>query len=318
MEANPYYWRGRPKLDRIEYLFIPDENTVTTQLLTGEIDLAIRQQPTQSARTEHVSALRFIRTPSLNSGFIGFNEMRPPFDDVRVRLALRLAIDRDAILRTIYHGSGTVNDDLVSVLDPFYGSSFPTVQPDIVKAGALLDAAGWRLVKGARVREGHALRVDLLGLTGNQIAMNITELVRAQWERVGVGVDLRTLGAALVFSPGGILARGAYGARIYGQGMTSDALLNAYSCHSIPPQGFNYSRFCDKRVDALLSQGDSSYNVRIRMRDYLAARRLIAAAAPVIPTVHRVDVHVARDGVSGFHPNGATLFDEVMDLDVKR
>jgi ABC-type transport system substrate-binding protein len=69
MEAKPYYFRGRPKLDRFEYRFLPDENTQTTQMLTGEIDLAIRLEPTQLLRLTNAHGLSFVKTPSVSTGY---------------------------------------------------------------------------------------------------------------------------------------------------------------------------------------------------------------------------------------------------------
>jgi peptide/nickel transport system substrate-binding protein len=318
MEANPYYFRGRPKLDRIIDKLLPDENTVTTQLLTGEIDLAIRVQPTQLAALRGRPDVSLQMSPSLNTGFIGFQDQRPPFNDRRVREALRLAVDRRRILATVYHGIGSVWDDPVSLLDPFFGGGIAAEPADPKRAGALLDAAGWRRGSdGLRRRNGQSLTIDFIEQTGNEIGASIAELVRADWANIGVTMSTRALNGDLLFSPGGAVMNGDFSAVIYGSGILSTDLASTYTCDAIPPHGYNYSRLCDPRVDALVHHADSIYDEAERRRAYLRARRLIADDAPDIPTIHREDVFAIRNGVTGFHPAGLTIFDDVMNLDTR-
>lgn len=318
MEANPFYFRGRPKLDRIEYRFLPDENTHTTQARTGEIDLALRLQPDQLQQLANAPALSFVKTTSVNSGYIGFNTAKSPFDDRRVRQALRYAIDRRRLLEVVYHGYGSVGDDPVTSLDPFFGGGVTTTGYDPVKAAALLAAAGWKISPdGIRRRNGKPLTVDFVDQTGNTIGATIVEIVRVEWQKLGVTVDSRTINSGVLFAADGPAARGDYGAMIYGEGITSVDLDGTFECRAVAPHGFNYLRYCNPRVDSLLDRANASYDDAVRGKAYLEARRLIAADAPTITTIHREDVHALRTGVMGFRPNGLTIFDDVMDLDVK-
>jgi peptide/nickel transport system substrate-binding protein len=318
MEANPFYFRGRPKLDRIIYKFVPDENTLTTQIITGEIDIAIREEPTQLLRLRDAAGISLVKTSSANTGYIGFMTAKTPFDDPRVRLALRYGIDRRQLLETVYHGAGSIWDDPVTALDPFFGEGVAPAAADPTRAAALLDSAGWRVgPDGLRRRDGRPLTVDFVDQTGNNIAATIVELVRAQWAKLGVTVNSRTINGDVVFAPNGVAARGDYGALIYGEAITSAELDATFACKAAAPHGFNYGRYCNPRVDALLARANISYDDAVRKGLYIEARRLIAADAPVIPTIHREDIHAVRANVSGFRPNGLTLFDDVLDLDVK-
>ena len=315
MEANPFYVGGRPKLDRIVYKFVSDENTLTTQLLTGEIDLAIRVPATQLARVRGASAVSLLQTPSANSNYLGFNNAKPPFDDRRVRLALRSALDRPYVLDIVYHGAGTVSDDPVSRLDPFYGSGVTTAPTDLRRAAALLDEAGWRLdAGGQRRRAGKLLATDLVNLTGSRIAATTGEIIRAQCSKIGVSIDVRTVAGTVVFAIDGVAARGNYEALYYGEGTFSEGLRSEYSCGAVPPHGFNYEHSCNKAVDRLRAAADASNDPILRARLYLQARRSVAADSPNVPMVHRNDNYFIRDNVRGFHPNGVTPFDDVRDL----
>ncbi len=318
MEANPFYFRGRPKLDKIVYKFVPNENTVATLLLTGEIDLALAQSPVQQRRLAGNAAIAFIQTPTARAGFIGFMTAKPPLDDRRVRLALRYLTDRNQILQKVYFGKGYVSDDPDPQIDPFYGSGIATAAPDPVRAGRLLDDAGWRMgADGLRRRDGQPLTIDLVDFTGNEIALSIVEIVRSQWAKAGVTLASRTMNGSTFYAPDGMASRGEFGANFYGQSLVSEALGTSYTCKAAPPNGFNYGRYCNPRVDALLAKAGRTYDDAAATRLYLEARRLIAADAPDIVMIHRLLTHAIRAGVTGFHPNGFTTFDDAMNLDVR-
>jgi peptide/nickel transport system substrate-binding protein len=319
MEANPYYYRGRPKLDRLVFKFVPDENTVTTQVLTGEIDLALSVQPTQLARLEGAPGVTLLERPSGRTGYIGFLTTKPPLDDPRVRLALRDGLDRREILQKIYRGHGSIWDDPVTPLDPFFGGGVRAADPDLGRAAALLDSAGWRAgPDGLRRRNGVPLTLDFVDQTGNDIGLHIVELARAQWAKLGVTVSARTVNGDVVFALDGLAAHGDYGALVYGAFTISTDIEQTYACKGRPPHGFNYSRYCNPKVDAALARANATYDDALRQRLYLQARRMLAADVPDIPTIHREDIFALRPAVRGFHPNGLTMFDDVSNLDVQR
>jgi len=317
MEPNPYYFRGKPKLTRIVYKFLPDENTLATQIITGEIDLAVRVPATELPRLRAAQNITFVRTPSGNAGYIGFNVAKPPLDDLRVRQALHLALDRETILAKIYNGAGSVSDDVATPIDPFLGEIIPAQPRDVKRAEALLDAAGWHSdATGVRRRGGKPLAIELVLLTGNHIASEIVELVRAQWATIGVRLEVRAVDPSVVFEMGGLASKGDFGALVFGTSLTGETLASTFACSAMPPHGYNYMRACSASLDDLIRRADTSFDPALRTRLYLEARRRIAADSSFIPTIHREDDHALRPGVTGFHPNGNTLFDDAMDLDV--
>ncbi|MBD5657797.1 MAG: hypothetical protein IAI50_21865, partial [Candidatus Eremiobacteraeota bacterium] len=271
---------------------------------------------TQQLRLRDKADLSVVRTPSGVTGFIGFNARHAPLDDIRVRRALYLALDRDAILAKVFHGAGSVSDDIVTPLDPLLGAPIPATPHNSRRAAELLDAAGWHTdATGARYRHGQKLSFDVVTSKGDQLAAATMELLRAQWASVGASIDSRMLNFGVFYAPDGVAARGNFDAVLFWQTLEGENLAASFGCASIPPHGNNFTRLCDRHVDELLVRADTSQNPAIRTELYLEARRRIAAAASSIPIIHLEDNYFLRSGVTGFRPNGLTLFDDVMDLD---
>lgn len=316
LEANPYYLRGRPKLDRLVYKAIPADATIATQLLTGELDLALHLQPAQLARLTPAASLRVLTVASSTVSLLTFNTEHRPFDDPRVRRALRLGLDRDAIARASSFGTASVTDAPFLATDPYFAKP-PPVRYDPARAAALLDAAGWRrAADGMRHRAGAALTATLVAPAGISASNTIRELVRAAWTRLGVQVDERAIPVAGYFGPDGALARGTFDAAIVGTNLDPDNMASLVGCATRAPKGFNFSRRCDPRTDALLAQADRTFDEGRRRALFAEAQqRFIADAADII-LFHRRDIYVERTPVRGFAPNGVTVFDAADQLDL--
>src|SRR5579872_3160328 len=113
LEANPYYWRGQPKLQRVVYKIITDQNTLMTQLQTGEISL---WPAINGPLLDRAKALPGKHWTSWLTNFVGgiyFNVEKPQVADPRVRRALRLATDRDTLFDKVVHRNGVLTESLV-------------------------------------------------------------------------------------------------------------------------------------------------------------------------------------------------------------
>ncbi|RRH68366.1 hypothetical protein EG244_19305 [Falsigemmobacter faecalis] len=106
--VNPGYWGDAPKLEKITITTVPDAAVRATLLQAGEIDLALKVNPENVATLEADPAISVAKSPSTFSVFYMFNMREKPFDDPRVRKALNMAIDREAIVGSLLQGAGIV------------------------------------------------------------------------------------------------------------------------------------------------------------------------------------------------------------------
>lgn len=108
--ANDSYWRGTPSFDQIVYRIIPDDNARMAALEAGEIDIAVNIPLAAADRIERNAGLQLVSIPSLRQFATFFDTDNPnaqPLHDVRVRMALNLAVDRVAICEQLFSGRCT-------------------------------------------------------------------------------------------------------------------------------------------------------------------------------------------------------------------
>lgn len=321
MEANPNYWRGRPRLQRVVLKLIPDRNTLLAQLQTGELDLWFPFGGAFLPRVQAIPTVDVLRRPSYSLNLIVLNTQNPALSDRTVRSALRLATDRRTLRDKVGHGVGILQELLAPLSDPAVPQDVPLVPYDPAKANALLDAAGWhRGADGIRQKNGVHLSLNVATSSGTPDVDTQIELIRSWWKDIGVDLSVQHYQSSMLFATqaeGGILSGGKFDVALQGQFVT--APIDPYglvSCKAFPPAGQNNARYCDPKVDALLNDMRSSYDpVRIKS-DLAKILRTVADDTPYIVTTGRENIFGYNKDLKNFNPNSATVFDDMMNVDI--
>jgi peptide/nickel transport system substrate-binding protein len=140
---NPSYWQsGKPLADQLTIIDFPDDTARINALLSGQIDLADTVPTEQIAQIQGSSSLTLINNPSGVWLPITMRVDQAPFNDVRVRQAFRLIVNRPQMVEQVLSGHGSVANDLYGRFDPAFNSSLPQRQQDIAQAKSLLKQAG--------------------------------------------------------------------------------------------------------------------------------------------------------------------------------
>jgi len=185
---------GPPAAQRAVFRVIPEPATILTELITGGIHVDIPLEPDQTDRIEGSDQLTLHSFPGNTLYYLGWNNARPPFDDVAVRRAMTMAIDRQEIIDALLSGYGTPATGTVPPWHPFH----PDVEPittDLEAAGGLLEQAGWQHRDNDGIREdaqGRPLRFRLL-TSERPLNRAIVEVVQSQLRRVGAAVEVQVL-----------------------------------------------------------------------------------------------------------------------------
>ena len=188
MVANPNYWRGIPKLQRIVYKLIPDRDTTVTQLQTHEIDLWMPVTPHYAARVKAIDGVTLRKIPSFTYDHLDFNVSHAIVADRAVREALRYAYPRKEIIDKIAFGLFELGESPVTSANVQYHDPIPLIPFDLAKANQILDAAGWkRGADGIRSKNGLRLSLDFAAANGTPDAEAGREILRAAWKSVGCG-----------------------------------------------------------------------------------------------------------------------------------
>ncbi len=318
---NSRYFRGLPKLQRITFKIVPDRNTVLAQLQAHEIDLWMPVSPPYRDRVKALDGITVLQQPSYYFAHLDFQNQHPGLDDARVRRALRMAIDRHEILEKISHGVGTVQDDPVSRVNPSFDPAVPTAPFDVTKAAAMLDAAGWKIgPNGLRTKDGHTLNFTFATVSGTPDNDQRIELIRANWQKIGVAITVQHYPAPLMFAPyadGGIVYGGKWDLISFDWGGDPlGDLSSLYACDDIPPNGQNDPRYCNRAVTAAMHAFKEEYDPHKRQKYADLIQSQIAADAPSTVLSVIDDIYAYNSDLKNFHPNQAAPTDDFMNVDI--
>jgi peptide/nickel transport system substrate-binding protein len=321
MVPNPLYFRGLPKLAKIIFKIVPDRNTVLTQLETHEIDLWTPVSPAFYDRVRGIDGVTVLRNPSYYFDHIDFQNQHPGLDDPRVRRALRLAIDRVEIKQKIHHGIGIVQDNPMSPKHPAFDPHVPTDPFDLALANKLLDGAGWKPgPDGIRTKDGKSLAFEFATSAGTPDTDSMIELIRVNWQKIGVSLTVRHYPAPLMFAPfadGGIVYGGKWDLVTFSWGGDPIGdMSNLYSCEQIPPNGQNDPRYCDRTVNEAMNKFKLEYDPAKRQVFANAVQAGIARDVPIVVLDIREDIYAYNSDLTGFHPNQLSPFDDFMNVDI--
>ncbi len=281
LERNPTYWRsGFPRLDRIVWRVLPDQSNLLVQLKTGTIDLMEAIPPREADHVRVHPRLQLIVFPDRSYGYVGWNNGNPLFRDRRVRRALTMAIDRNAILDSVLRGFGRIAIGPVLSTMWAFDRELRPLPYDPQAARDLLAKTGWKDRDGDGVldRQGKAFRFELLTNAGNEVREDICLLIKDQLQRVGIDVQPRFVEWGALTSR---LRRGRFDAYVsaWREGTQVDL---APVWHSTPPgqPTFNFIRYENPRVDRLLDQATHANSIEEQKPYFFEVQKIITDDQP--------------------------------------
>ena len=321
MEANPYYWRGTPKLRTIVYKIVTDENTLFTQLRTGELDLWDGIDGALAQRVKSISGKAFATRLTAYQESISLNMQRAVVGDRAVREALLSATDRPLILAKVALGNGVLTQSLVPTMAEG-ALALPIARYDPAHAKSVLDAAGWtRGADGMRSKHGTPLAIDLALPAGQPTRATMAAVLHDDWTAIGVAVTIHAWAAPQYFAPasaGGVLETGNFDAAIAaaGLGPVYPNVNGVFDCASFPPNGFNLARYCNRNVDALNDRYLAQFEAAQRRGLTAVVQRRLNADTPVIVLYQRAFLASYDARLTGYHPTSFSYWGDPLQLDI--
>jgi peptide/nickel transport system substrate-binding protein len=283
------YWGPKPVPDRIIVLRKTDIAALVNDLLAGTID-AMAVPPASQVDQIRAAGMKVEFFPTLQINYLALNVTRAPFDDVRVRQAANFAFDKEALVQVMKGAGAAV---YAAWFPDAYGYNGDVEQYklDKAKAGQLLDAAGWKLPAGGKVRQkdGKDLAVNLVmrqgqsGGQGSQPTVAVSNL-----QDVGFKVDLQVLDAAAyndtnsgVFSPKCCNLANAGHASTFPDPID---WLGRWTTASIPPGERNFAFWSNTKYDTLVNGARTELDVAKRLQMLKDAQKILRDEAPIIFT----------------------------------
>jgi peptide/nickel transport system substrate-binding protein len=177
---NPNYWEAsRVKLDGVQWLYVPDDNTRMLKLQAGEVHAAIFVPFNMVAQLQQNKDIDVHLDPSSREDFLLLNEKKKPLDNVKVRQAICEAIDREAIVKAVLFGNGKVANSFIPGGALYYNPDNPTCKYDPDDAKKLLADAG-----------AGNLSLKLLIDSGNSVNDQTAVLIKDNLAKVGINTDI--------------------------------------------------------------------------------------------------------------------------------
>ncbi len=315
--ANPdYNWgpsvarhQGPPHIAELTFRIIPDAATRFNALRTGEATLAENLTPTDVTVLQRTPDFIVYTAPVTGMPYaIMVNAKRPPTDDLKVRQALQLATDQEAIVEALYSGIYKPSHNIFLPTTIGYDPSLDkTYRYDPTRAKMLLEESGWTLGPGGiRQKGGQPMRLRFINIA-NFGFDQISQLLQAQWQEVGIQTEISAQSFPTV-------------AETYGKGEHNLAdfffyavdpffMRALYACDQIG-QGFNWMHYCNPQVDELVAKANTSADPAKRIPTIRQAAKTVTDAAVVIPIYQQKAVFAASNRVQAlrFTVNGFPIF----------
>ncbi|KKK36142.1 ABC transporter substrate-binding protein [Mesobacillus campisalis] len=298
---NDDYWGEKAKLDSIVFKVIPEQATRVAMLETGEAHVMLVGS-SDVTQVEGIEGVELDRVKGTRMDYVGFNINKEPFDDVKVRQAVAMAINKEDIVNGILDGQGVA---AVGPLAPTVVGNSQDLKPldfDVEAAKKLLADAG--------LPDG--FKTTLYVNEGSKERSDIAELVQAQLGEIGIEVSIETIewGAFLEKT-----AAGEHEMFVLGwTTVTGDADYGLYalfhsSMHGNPG---NRSFYTNTKVDELLDKGRTATDQEERNAAYAEVSQILIDEAPMVYLQHPDFVH-GMNGVDGLFVNfsGTPFFHEV-------
>lgn len=290
---NPdYFEKGLPYLDKVIFRIIPEQASLLAGLKSGTLDMATINDGSTIMLAKKDSNLVVMQKPGMNVRTFGFNTTRKPFDDVRVRQALSLAIDRSEVVTVAEFGMGQPTGPIpVSATQwalPL--SKIPYSTPDIAKAKALLAQAGYP--------NGFSFKI----VTANSYegGISVAQVIQNQLKKIGVNAELEVVEWGIYIDR---WTKRDFDSMVELRGGSAEPDRFLYrTIHSTG--GVNNFLFKDAEVDKLLDQGRALTKVSDRKPVYDQLQVVLAEKAPIIFLYCPYETQVLGKNVKGFKQVG--------------
>jgi peptide/nickel transport system substrate-binding protein len=273
-------------------------------LRSGQLDWNLIA-PVQQATLAGARGIAFNAVPTAVVAGLILNTAHPPLNDVRVRRALAMAIDRAGISNKITLGRYPVTNVIQPQFSWAYDPSIRQPAYDPAAADALFDDAGWRRsgANGMRQKNGKPFSLVYVQFPESMTGVRVATAVQAELRARGLDVEVKSVSNAQLFLPssrGGTLASGQFDLAYVPFTMGSDPDDSSVLSCGGPS---NYMRYCNPKVDALEKQALSSASQPQRKRLYAQIGRIVAADVPILYLFNADYIYAYRKQLSGFQPN---------------
>ena len=297
MYRNNDYWRGDTQPEQLVFDIVPNNARRMAKLFTHECDIVSYPRVAELELIAARPDVTVQESTSMNVGFWAFNTQKPPFDQLAVRQALAMAINRAAILQAVYYGQATPAYGILPPTSWAYNDGLPAPLYSPAKARALLAEAGY---PNGFTMDIWAMPVQRLY---NPNALKMAELMQADLAQIGVKANIvsyewnsfrQKLGN---FEHDSVLIGWA------ADNPDPDNFFHPLLSCAARDSGSNRANWCDPAFDDIISQALLTANQQQRRALYLAAQQYLHQKQPLVAIAHSQRFQAISSSVTGVSIN---------------
>ncbi|MPZ09134.1 MAG: ABC transporter substrate-binding protein [Kiloniellaceae bacterium] len=302
-KAHPDYWRGKADIDNLIFAITPDASVRYQKLKAGECHVMPYPNPADLEAMGSDPDINLLQQEGLNVGYLAYNSQMAPFDNPKVRKALNMAINKEAIIDGVFQGAGKVAKNPIPPTIWSYNENTEDDAYDPEAAKAMLAEAGVTNLKTSV----WAMPVQR---PYNPNARRMAELIQADWAKIGVEAEI------VSFEWGEYLERSKDvnrdGAVLLGwtgdNGDPDNFLAVLLGCDAVG--GANRAQWCYQPFEDLIQEAKTVSDHDKRAEIYQEAQVVFKEQAPWATIAHSVVFKPVRKEVKNFKidPFGGHVF----------
>jgi len=304
LEANPNYWEGAPKVQKIRIKTVPDANSLQAELQSGGVDLAPLPTNLSPDTLKSLGGNPNLKVEQFNGSniqYLQFNTQSAPVNNTKLRQAIAYSIDREKIINELLLGQAVIAHSILPVESYAYNAG-TKYSYDPAKAKQLLQESGYK---------GELIKFKFSA--GNQASSQYSQAIQNSLKEVGINVEIETLDPNTARQQ---IAQGQFQMNTgvwVGGNQDPIFLLDLFTTKRIPGekvQCCNRSRFSNAEVDKLIDQAYNSTNRDEAKQAYVKAQEIISNEVPMFPLWYPAHMAVSnkRIGNIKISPSGDWSF----------
>ena len=324
-EANPYYYKGQPKVKTVVWKVVPSAQIVAA-LQAGEYDITVALNADLYNKVKDLKNIKVGVQDDLSYTYIGFKlgkwdkekgevvtDPNAKMADVKLRKAMAYAIDNNLVGTKFYEGlRRNATQLMIPAFKEYYDESLKGYTLDIEKAKQLLDEAGYKDVNGDGIREdknGQPFKINFASMSGGATAEPIAQYYMQQWKSIGLDVQLTN---------GRLIEINSFYEKVQADDPEIDVYQAAWGTGSNPnptafygrKAAFNFPRYATPELDAILNKINSveAVDKDFRSKAYKEFANYMFENVPVVPTLFRKSIVAVNNRVKKWDITPGSVF----------
>ena len=288
LEKNEDYFDKKNGLKYIVFKNIVEASNRTIGLETGEIDISISVSSVDENTIKNNPKLQLITKPSISYSYVGMNTQKTPLNDVRVRKAIAMGVNRDIIIDSVLMGAVEKANSLLGPGVVGYSKDTKPFEYNPEEAKKLLNEAGYETL-------------DLVMVTSNNdLRKQMAEIMQAQLKEIGINIKIEILEWATFLNTTGSGKSDLFMIGWSNSSGDADYGLTPMLHSSMKGNSGNRSFFDNKEFDTLLEEGKVELNPEKRAEIYAKAQDVMNREVPILPIYFMPASAGIRKEVKGF------------------